>query len=311
MEGLESGREKERILLIKAKIKKNKSLQTTADELESSLDDIRVIYGKLKEYLEVFPQASDDEIVEKVLGKEFNIMNNDMRLYYDYTISPLGKLFYNTVFSQLDWIKDKEVLDFGSGFGFTSNRLAKTNKVTSVEKEEIMITHSLKNEKYMQIHGDFSAIKGMASNSYDVVVCHLVLEFVDKPAEILNELIRVLKKDGILSIVKHNRNGRLIQAIVQDFDTKEAHNLLKGGDSFSSAFGDIKYYDNNDLIKWTNHNTTIQKTFGVRALASLHNSEIMMKENWLSEMFEVEKVLCENVDMIKIAYFNHIILRKI
>lgn len=237
-------------------------------------------------------------------------MTNDMKLYYDYTLSPLGTLFYKTVFSQLEGIQNKAILDFGSGFGFTSNFLAQHNHVTAVEKDEIMIKHSFQDANYTQIHHDLSAIKAMESNQYDIVTCHLVLEFVDNPTEILTELVRVLKKGGLLSIVKHNTNGRIIQAIVQDFDLNEANNLLNGGFSFSSAFGDIKYYPNETLLEWTNHQLTLEQTFGVRALASLHNATIQSNDNWVNDMLTIEKSLCEHPDFIKIAYFNHLLLSK-
>ncbi len=60
-------------------------------------------------------------------------MNAELKLYYDYTVSPLGKLFYKTVFHQLEKYENMKVLDFGSGFGFTANFLSKKNDVTAVE----------------------------------------------------------------------------------------------------------------------------------------------------------------------------------
>ncbi len=74
-------------------------------------------------------------------------MNEEMKLYYDYTISPLGKLFYNTIFEQLQNIKHKEILDFGSGFGFTSNFLAQNNNVTAIEIDKTMIDAAEKTQK--------------------------------------------------------------------------------------------------------------------------------------------------------------------
>ncbi len=237
-------------------------------------------------------------------------MNNDMKLYYDYTISPLGKLFYKTVWSQLETIKDKKILDFGSGFAFTTNFLAKNNQVTALEMDESMIENCEKTQKFTQIHGNLSALEKFSDESFDVIICHLVLEFTENPKLILDELSRLLKKNGILSIVRHNRNGRIIQSIVQDYDLDDANNLLNNGFSFSSAFGDIKYYENDDLLNLTNNNYTVDSLYGIRVLASLHNIQIQNSENWLSKMFETEQKLVSNPDFIKIAYFNHIILRK-
>ncbi len=236
-------------------------------------------------------------------------MDNNMKLYYDYTISPLGKLFYKTVWSQLGKVKNNKILDFGSGFAFTSNYLGESNEVTGLEINKEIIDE-VKENKFTQIHGGLETLKNMKSETYDIIICHLVFEFVENPSEILKELTRVLKRDGFISVVRHNRNGRVIQAIVQDYDLDEAKKVLQGEPSYSSAFGDIKYYENDDILNWGENKIKIEKIYGVRTLASLHNSKIQEKENWLDEMYKMELELLKYEEFIKIAYFNHIILRK-
>ncbi|ONI40504.1 hypothetical protein AN639_11055 [Candidatus Epulonipiscium fishelsonii] len=238
-------------------------------------------------------------------------MDENMKLYYDYTVSPLGKLFYQTVWKQLGNIQNKKILDFGSGFGFTSNHLAKNNDVTAIELDPTMIEASEKEYHYKQIQGGLSELKDVADETFDLVICHLVLEFVSEQTQILSELIRVLKKDGTLSVVRHNRTGRIVQAIVQDYDMVEVANLLKGEPSYSSAFGNIKYYRNDDLLKWSKNKVSLAETYGVRAIASLHDAQIQQSENWLDNMFWIENVLLEREEFIKIAYFNHLLLKKI
>ncbi len=237
-------------------------------------------------------------------------MNDDMKLYYDYTVSPLGRLFYKTICKQLEHIKGKKILDFGSGFGFSANFLAKSNEVVAIEPDASMIAVRASDNAYTQICGDLSQLANFSDESFDVVLCHLVFEFVDNPQKILNTLLRVLKKGGLLSIVRHNKNGRIIQAIVQECNLEDAHALLDGGYSYSSAFGDIKYYTNNDLLDWLNVDMQVENIFGARALASLHSLELQNQENWLEKMFALEWRLLADSDFIKIAYFNHLILSK-
>ena len=238
-------------------------------------------------------------------------MNEGLKLYYDYTISPLGELFYKTLWSQLEDVKNKKVLDFGSGFAFTSDFLAQNNEVVALEIDEEIIKYAKKDNTYNQVNAGLEYLKSIEDNTFDFIVCHLVFEFVENPEIILDELIRVLKKDGSISIVRHNRNGRIIQAITQLYDLEEAKKLLDGGYSYSSAFGDIKYYDNDDIVKWSNNKLSVDKVCGIRCLASLHNSEIQKNENWIDEMFEVELKLLQKQEFIDIAYFNHVLLKKI
>ncbi len=237
-------------------------------------------------------------------------MNNDMKLYYDYTVSPLGKLYYKTIFKQLEEISGKKVLDFGSGFGFLSNFLAQKNEVTAVEIDSAMIEQSENKGNYTQIHGGLQALEQFENETFDLVTCHLVLEFVDNPKPFLGQLVRVLKRGGTLSIVKHNKNGRVVQAVVQDFDIDDANKLMDGGFSFSSAFGDIKYYDNNDITGLTDNKLFVKHTFGARAVASLHSLETQQSEGWLGKMFQIETRLLEHEEFIKTAYFNHLLFEK-
>ncbi len=238
-------------------------------------------------------------------------MDQNMQAYYDYTVSPLGRVFYNTVWRQLEHIKDKKILDFGSGFGFTSTFLAKHNDVTAIELDQTMLDAVKKPEAFKQIHGDLSIVKAMPKASFDLIICHLVFEFVENPQEILQELMRVLKHDGLLSIVRHNRAGRIIQAVVQDCDLAEAHKLLDGAYAYSSAFGNIKYYEDKDLLNWSQQNLTVESFYGVRALASLHSSAMQSQENWSENMLALEWELLKNPHFIDIAYFKHLFLRKV
>ncbi len=237
-------------------------------------------------------------------------MDKEMQLYYDYTVSPLGKVFYKTIWRQLEHIQGMQILDFGSGFAFTSQNLAQNNDVTAIEQDASMIHVAVSADNFKQIHGNLETLKAMESESFDMVLCHLVFEFVDNAQEILTELIRVLKKNGTMSIVRHNRAGRIVQAIVQDYDLSEAHKLLQGEPSYSSAFGHIKYYENNDILHWSENTLCIEHVYGVRALASLHNAEKQGQETWIKDMLELEWQLLKLQAFIDIAYFNHLILKK-
>ncbi len=237
-------------------------------------------------------------------------MDSNMKSYYDYTLSPLGRLFYATLHRQLEWIKGKTVLDFGSGFGFTADRLAVDNKLTALEPDIEMIANSQNQNGYIQLIGDVQELKKLESESFDVVLCHLVLEFVEFRDEILAELTRLLKPGGTLSIVRHNREGRIIQAAVCEVNFSEAKRLLSGEDSFSETFGDIKYYDNDELLSMLNGRFEIEKVQGIRALASLHDAVTQNSEGWLEDMLHLENELLKRSEFVAVSYFNHIIMIK-
>ena len=74
--------------------------------------------------------------------------------------------------------------------------------------------------EYRQVIGDIDALKEFEDNSFDIIICHYVLEYIDNKDVVVRELERVLKPKGFISLVKHNRNGRIMQmaVLLDDFD---------------------------------------------------------------------------------------------
>ncbi len=235
----------------------------------------------------------------------------DIKPYYDYAVSPLGELFYRTAWSQLADVHGMKMLDFGSGFAFTANHFAKDNDVTAIEIDEKMIAASQKSELFTQLHGDIGMLESYEDETFDIVVCHLVLEFAHERERIISQLSRVLKKGGKLSVIRHNRAGRIAQAIARDYDLEDAKKLLSGGHSYSGAFGDIKYYENEDIVTMSNGNLQIGEVYGIRALASIHSWEKTLEEGWLQNMLETEMELCTLPEFAAISFFKHIIYNKV
>ncbi len=237
-------------------------------------------------------------------------MEKGMKLYHDYTLSPIGRLYYQTVFSQLSNIENQNILDFGSGFGFISDFLAEKNSVLAIEPDKNIIKYAKNENDYIQINAAVDYLKTFPDESFDFITCHLVLEFAENREQIVSELVRLLRPTGRLSVIHHNRAGRLIQAVVSDFDIEEINRMFDALPSFSSAFGNINYYTVEDLIDLSSNKLETESVYGVRALASLHNNAMQSEPDWLSKMQKIEDRLTVDPDFIKISYFNHLILKK-
>ena len=66
-------------------------------------------------------------------------MAANIQAYLETLQQPWGQIYYDILFEQLQEIKEKRVLDFGSGFGLVANHLAKDNQVLAVEPNEEMV----------------------------------------------------------------------------------------------------------------------------------------------------------------------------
>lgn len=98
----------------------------------------------------------------------------------------------------------------------------------AIEPSQEMLTNAWKDYQYTQIMGDVKNLSAFADKTFDIIICHNVLEYVDDKAEVIKVLTRVLKQDGILSIVKHNRPGRVMQMAVLLDDFEKVNAILDG-----------------------------------------------------------------------------------
>ena len=220
------------------------------------------------------------------------------------------KLAKQIIWKQIGKLKGKTILDFGSGTGITANHFAVDNLVTAIEPSEDMLTQQVNTNSYHQIVGSTDELKKLPSESFDYIFCHNVLEYADDREIIVGEFHRLLKKNGKLSIVKHNRNGRVMQMVVLLNNFDEANNLLDGQNSNAQQFGTINYYADCDVSNWCN-GLVLQQTYGLRTFWDLQqNQEIQKDEEWQKKMIDIETRVSQNPDFQRIAFFHHLIFEK-
>jgi ubiquinone/menaquinone biosynthesis C-methylase UbiE len=158
----------------------------------------------------------------------------------DSTSIPVWELLQKQItWNQLSFIHNKKILDFGSGMGITASHFARDNEVVAIEPDNKMLSERITDNDYTQIHGDMQALKEFEDESFDVILCHNVFEYALQREDIAKEFARILKKDGVLSILKHNRVGRIMQMVVLLNNFEHANELLEGKNGKTEKFGDI------------------------------------------------------------------------
>lgn len=143
--------------------------------------------------------------------------------------------------NQLGVGEGMKVADFGAGTGFyvkiLSDRVGNTGHVYAIEVQKELVK-KLEQEVLLWgktnvsvIWGDIERIEGtkIASKSLDVVIVSNVLFQVEDKIGLIDEIKRVLKKEGRLLLVDFNKTGGMY------INKEEALNLFgKNGLSFSS-----------------------------------------------------------------------------
>ena len=83
--------------------------------------------------------------------------------------------------------------------------MAEHNDVTAIEPDEDSVKEGWADNQYTQITGSTDELRRFADESFDMIICHNVLEYAQDREDIVRQFARVLKTDGKISIVKHNR----------------------------------------------------------------------------------------------------------
>lgn len=225
-------------------------------------------------------------------------------------LQPWESLIKQIVWKQLGDIKDKKILDFGSGIGITANYLAENNDVIAIEPNEESVAMRWADNRYTQIVGSTDELRKFTDETFDMIICHNVLEYADDREDIVNEFARILKRDGKISIVKHNRAGRVMQMVVLLNDFERAHSLLDGNDGMASKYGAIRYYEESDIEKWCSELNVI-KTFGMRTFWDMQqNQEIHKDADWQDKMIDIEMRVSDMDGYKDIAFFHHLMIEK-
>ena len=215
---------------------------------------------------------------------------------------------------QLTWkhlgdFQGKRILEFGCGNGIMGAHYAKENTVIAIEPDGKVLEEN-KYPQVKQICGSTEVLTAFGDGSFDVILCHNVLEYVVNREEMMKEFERLLKMGGLLSILKHNRPGRVMQMAVLLNDFEQANHLLDGKDSQAERYGAIRYYEDEDLMKWA-PGLKITKVLGMRTFWDLQQEQAIQKDKeWQDKMMQLEQRVADEAAFKQIAFFHHIFMIK-
>ena len=233
----------------------------------------------------------------------------DIQQYKQMLEQPWGKIQYEITFAQLVHLKNKKILDFGSGLGLVSQFLSENNEVVAIEPEKEML-FAYPNHTYEKILGSLEQVKKFEAESFDIVLCHNVLEYIEENnrENYLSELKRVLKQDGKLSIIKHNQVGKIMQAVVFSNDVDQALELLKGNEFRSVSFNAGTTYTIDKLLEMSK--MKLVKYQAIRTFYSLQTNEVKTQDKWIEKMTEIELAVCDLYPYKDISFLQHVWLMK-
>jgi S-adenosylmethionine-dependent methyltransferase len=195
------------------------------------------MYDKAEKVLVV---ESDDGMISMVVNEPFR---NGAQDYAAYLETPEGRLRTDLAFANLeDFLPRSQAekslcaLDVGCGTGATAVRLARLGMhVTLLDSSPTMLDIADRTaqqagvtDKVVLQQGDASRLTHLfPAASFDVILCHNVLEFLDDPIAVLCAAARALRdSSAILSVLVRNRAGEVFKAAIQAGDLAVVENNL-------------------------------------------------------------------------------------
>lgn len=156
----------------------------------------------------------------------------DAASYADYLRTVEGRLRLDLAWNNLQSYlppKAGRALDVGCGTGEMAVRLAGAGlHVTALDNSDTMLSETQRGAAEAGLHRDVTVVCASATQlrnlfspaSFDVIVCHNLLEFTDCPSGILLDIATLLSRNNraIASIVVRNRAGEVLSAALKASD---------------------------------------------------------------------------------------------
>ena len=247
--------------------------------------------------------------------------------YAAYLETPEGRVRSDLAFGNLeDFIPRSRAerplcaLDVGCGTGATAVRLARMGmQVALLDLSPAMLEIAkrtaqdagVKDKVVVQL-GDAIRLENLFSTaSFDVILCHNVLEYLDDPIAVLRRASRALRdSSAILSVLVRNRAGEVFKAAIKEGDLVVAENNLTAEWGQESLFGGRVRLFNSDglqaMLKAASLKPIAER--GVRVLADYLPPRISRSAEY-GRILELERKLGSQPEYAAVARYTQCFAR--
>jgi S-adenosylmethionine-dependent methyltransferase len=162
-------------------------------------------------------------------------------------------------------------------------------------------------------HADASELHNLfEGESFDIVVCHNLLEYVADPCELLRSAAQVARKDAVVSILVRNRAGEVLKAAIKSGDWRLVKANLSATTVTDSLFGKpVRVFEPAELRHaLANAGLGVDAEFGVRVFSDYVDSVDHLDEKAYRQLLEIESTLGAHPQFAAIARYSQLIARR-
>jgi len=214
----------------------------------------------------------------------------------------------------------RSALDVGGGTGFASVQLARMGyEVVLLDSSEEMLRIAREQVRDGSVaarisfcHGDAGRLPELFdAESFDIVVCHNLLEYGENPSAIVRDIANVLRKDAELSVLVRNRAGEVLKDAIKSRDWKLAVANLTAETVVDSLYDEpvrvFSLAEVRDLL--ARAGLEVVAEYGVRVFFDYLDLENLADAGY-SQIFELESALGVRPEFAAIARHIQVIARR-
>jgi|SRR5581483_187090 len=245
--------------------------------------------------------------------------------YAAYLETAEGRLRVDLAFANLrDFLPNAtqalRVLDVGSGTGAIAVRLARLGlQVTLLDASLPMLDIAKRAALEAGITDEISLKHGDASHladffrpaSFDVILCHNILEYVDDPCAVLRSAARLLRDPtSVISVLVRSQAGEVLKAAIKDGDLAATEHALTAEWGNESLYGGrVRLFTAESLkAMLVAASLTAMSECGVRVVSDYLPQRISRTDEY-EPIFELERKLGMKPEFVMVARYTQCVAR--
>jgi 2-polyprenyl-3-methyl-5-hydroxy-6-metoxy-1,4-benzoquinol methylase len=259
--------------------------------------------------------------MKKITSKEYDEVVSEWKEWQSF---PWSKLLYDisryNICRHLD-NHQLNILDVGGGNGFNSIHYAKkghlvtlldySTEMLSEAKRLAKIAGVLNKITFCQV--DVEEIKeNFGDQQFDFIICHLMIEFVVDPINVLKNICDLIAPDGLLSILDANRYSEVYRKAFQSNDLVEALKEVDTKEYFHPWFSrPTPLFSSAEMKEILQaNNCEVVGDYGVRCLCDYLPNEPKYEAEYFLALEELEEKLADTYPYPLLARFYQVIMQK-
>jgi S-adenosylmethionine-dependent methyltransferase len=258
---------------------------------------------------------------EMAANDDFERFRTGAAKYAAYLETPEGQLRLDLAFANLqDFLPQATrsllALDLGGGTGAIAVRLARLGlHVTLLDASEPMLDFAKRaareagvTERIALKHGDAAQFANLFhAESFDVILCHNILEYLDDPSAVLRSAARALRNPySIISVLVRNQAGEVLKAAIKDGDLDATeHNLTAEWGHESLYGGRVRLFTVETLqAMLLESSLAVTAERGVRVISDYLPPSVPRNHEY-ERIFELERKLGRRPEFAAVARYSH------